>query len=55
MNPDQIQRLRDAIARNHQPVDKRAPHRVYLSGWNEAMDFVARTIEEITGKKDKPA
>lgn len=55
MTPEQLQQLRDAIARNHQPIDKRSEKRVFLSGWNEAMDFVVREIDKITGKGKTPA
>jgi len=51
MTPEQLERFFAILAANHQPVDKRSDKRVYLQGWNEALDFVERTRKEVTGEK----
>lgn len=51
MTPDQLARFFEIIAANRQPEDKRDPNRVFIRGWNEAMDFVERTRKEVMGEK----
>jgi hypothetical protein len=51
MNEEQQQRFFAILEANRQPEDKRDPERVYVRGWNGAMDFVERTRKEVMGEK----
>lgn len=50
MTPEQFDRFLSIIAANRQPEDRRDPNRVFVRGWNEAMDFVERTRKQVTGE-----
>lgn len=53
MTPDQLQQLRETIAANRQPVDRSPWSRhEHPRGWNDALDFVERTIKDILGERD---
>lgn len=49
MSPDQLQALRDKLATSRQPVE-RAEQYAFPRGWNEAIDFVEKTLKEILGE-----
>lgn len=51
MTADAIQQLRERLSANRQPVE-RSPWSRYEHprGWNDAFDFIERTINEITGE-----
>ena len=48
--PDPIKSLRDRLAQNRQPVH-RGEQYSHSRGWNEALDFVEKTIAELLGEK----
>lgn len=50
MTEDQLKLLRDRLAAGRQPVD-RAERYAHPHGWNDALDFVDRTIREVVGEK----
>lgn len=50
MNEEQLQLLRDKIAANRQPAERGEQH-AHPRGWNDALDFVERTIKEVLGEK----
>jgi hypothetical protein len=50
MTPEQLQLLREKLAASHQPQDRAEKH-VFTRGWNEALDFVEKTIKEVMGEK----
>lgn len=50
MTPAQLNQLRERIAANRQPVD-RAERNAHPRGWNDALDFVERTIKDVMGEK----
>jgi hypothetical protein len=51
MTPDQLQKFRDILAANRQPVD-RAEQYAFPRGWNECLDFVERQLVEILGEAE---
>lgn len=51
MTPEQQLRFFAVLEANRQPEDKRDPNRVFVRGWNGAMDFVERTRKEVMGEK----
>lgn len=50
MTPAQLQQLRDTMTTNRQPV-ARGEQYAHPRGWNDALEFVERTIKEILGEK----
>jgi hypothetical protein len=50
MTPEQLQQFRDTLAANRQP-EFRATQYPHPNGWNDALDFVERTIKELLGEK----
>ncbi len=56
MTPDQLNQLRERLAQNRQPVE-RGPWARYEHprGWNDALDFVERSIKDILGERDEHA
>jgi hypothetical protein len=50
MTPEQLQQVRDHLAANRQPVF-RGEQYAHPRGWNDALDFVERTIKEVLGEK----
>jgi hypothetical protein len=52
VTPAQLKRFRDHIAANRQPIDRHPWSRhEHPRGWNDALDFVERTIREVTGEE----
>lgn len=56
MTPAQLAELRTRLATNRQPVE-RGPWSRYEHprGWNDALDFVERTIKDVLGEQDEHA
>jgi hypothetical protein len=50
MSPEQLAQFRERIAANRQPVH-RAQQNAHPRGWNDALDFVERTLRELLGDK----
>lgn len=50
MTPAQLQQFRHHLANNRQPV-KYGDTYAHPRGWNDALDFVDRTLKEILGEK----
>lgn len=50
MMPEQLQHLRDILTANRQP-EHRADRYAHPNGWNDALDFVERTLKEALGEK----
>lgn len=48
MTPDQLEQLRKILADNRQPVTRTEQY-AHPRGWNDALDFVERTLREIVG------
>jgi hypothetical protein len=44
VSPEQLQELRDRLAKAHQPVF-RGEQYAHPRGWNDALDFVKRTLK----------
>jgi hypothetical protein len=54
MTPAQLQQLRDRLAAERQP-EFRGEQYAHPRGWNDAFDFIERSIKEIMGESnDKP-
>lgn len=57
MTPEQLQQVRNILAANRQPVDRtshidpRGKPYAHPRGWNDALDFVDRTLKEVLGEK----
>lgn len=49
MTPEHLQQLRDILAKGRQPVF-RGEQYAHPRGWNDALDFVERTIKEVLGE-----
>lgn len=51
MTPAQLQRFRARLKASRQPIE-RSPWSNYAHprGWNDCLDFVERTIRDITGE-----
>jgi len=50
MTPEQLALLRQRITEGRQPEHRAAVH-AHPNGWNDALDFVERTIKEVLGEK----
>jgi len=50
MTPEQLAILRQRITEGRQP-EHRAEQNAHPRGWNDALDFVERTIKEVRGEK----
>jgi len=50
MTPEQLTQFRERLAANRQPVF-RGEQYAHPRGWNDALDFVERTIKEVLGEK----
>jgi hypothetical protein len=50
ITPEQLQQLRDRMAANRQPVH-RGEQYAHPRGWNDALDFVERTLKELLGEE----
>ena len=50
MTPEQLHALREKLTTNRQPVH-RGEQYAHPRGWNDALDFVDRTLTEILGEK----
>lgn len=50
MSPEQLAELRAAMEANRQPVH-RGEQYAHPRGWNDYLDFIERTIKELTGEK----
>jgi hypothetical protein len=46
VTPEQLQTLRDKIARGRQPGDRQEQY-AFPRGWNAALDFVEKCIKEV--------
>jgi hypothetical protein len=56
MTSDQLKQLRETIATNRQPVERGPWSRhEHPRGWNDALDFVERSIKDILGERDDHA
>jgi hypothetical protein len=51
MTPEQLRRLREKLAANRQPVQRYEQY-AHPRGWNDALDFVEKTINEVLGAKE---
>lgn len=49
MSPDQLAQFRAALEANKQPVH-RGEQYSHPRGWNDALDFVERTLKELLGE-----
>jgi hypothetical protein len=54
MTLEQLQQLRDRLAANRQPIF-RGEQFAHPRGWNDALDFVERTLKEVLGENEQPA
>lgn len=50
MTPDQLSLLRQRIKDNRQPEVAAIIRYAHPRGWNDALDFVERTIREVLGE-----
>lgn len=51
MTAEQLATLRQRITENRQPEVSGVIHYAHPRGWNDALDFVERTIKEVLGEK----
>lgn len=52
MNPAQLADFRQRLASARQPVDRAPWHgHAHPRGWNDALDFVERTLAEVLGER----
>lgn len=49
MTPEQLAQLRDRLTQGRQPVF-RGEQYAHPRGWNDALDFVEKTIREVLGE-----
>ncbi|MBR0871179.1 hypothetical protein JQ633_12480 [Bradyrhizobium tropiciagri] len=49
MTPDQLTNFRCRLASNRQPVE-RGQQYAHPRGWNDALDFVERTLRDVLGE-----
>lgn len=49
MSPEQLIQFRERLAAGRQPVH-RAEQNAHPRGWNDALDFVERTLRELLGE-----
>lgn len=49
MTPAQLQAFRDKLATNRQP-EERTEQYAHPRGWNDAFDFIERTLKEVLGE-----
>jgi uncharacterized protein YegP (UPF0339 family) len=50
MTPDQLTQFRAALQANRQPITRTEQY-AHPRGWNDALDFVERTLKEMLGEK----
>lgn len=50
MTPEQLAQFRERIATNRQPVH-RGEQYAHPRGWNDALEFVERTLKELLGEE----
>lgn len=51
MTPEQLAQLRERITAGRQPEGSPHMRDAHPQGWNDALDFVDRTIKEVLGEK----
>jgi hypothetical protein len=47
MSPEQLQRFLELISLGKVPDDKASPDRVFLRGWNAALEFVDEQTKKV--------
>lgn len=52
MTPEQLAELRDRMEKNRQPVTRTEQY-AHPRGWNDALEFVERSIKEILGEPQR--
>ena len=51
MTPEQLKRFRERIAAGRQPEGSPRMRYAHPRGWNDALDFVERVLNETLGEK----
>jgi hypothetical protein len=51
MTPEQLALLRQRITEGRQPAGTPRMRYAHPNGWNDALDFVERTMKEVLGEK----